>query len=1163
MKIEPPTEPLPTTDENAVPPSTPQNVGIRVGGTDHTARLGSWESPAFSQRSRTSFGGLVDTPFDPFAEEDGFVPGKGRKRPRFSMRNSEWRVINEPESPGEKESPIDWMELDAEVSEPEVEDKGLAQDVKAAEIPAAGPPVQDARESSATAESHDAVPSIQLPSEPGETDHGQALEQLAKHATQSAEFPAGQVADSVTAEETLDHFVHPPTDTPRLHPIPSPGLPIPSPLVPTDSPNGYFASSATSTQTSHGRFLTAETQTTATKGEGVVGSQMEQVSVQEQPLSLETGVENQTRPSSEEFLAPKALDNDIQEPEPASMDEATEPLHPVNLEPKADAGLFSEDEEDEQSAEYSEKGSMVDERGESDVDQEYSEEDVAPAEEEISPQEGKLSDEGELEEVNEEEQGLPNQIPDSMGSHGKPQTEVINLDSDEAEKKNTDREHIDGGAEKGEAGPYSTMADDFNGHNHYPDDMEEDEEVDDDTDKERVESEAYEDSEDVENDYGSQNERPEGYEYNVGTDFESEDLSDEEHYQQPPPPKGDADVIVLDSDSDEEARPSSQGQPTEQSKHEYRGPQEPEPTGLADEYLSSADSATEKDLVPVDEGQAAEEQFEEDIVYEKAEDESVEDEVMENEAENENVDSESVDGAWDQPAAASIAGSASTTASQKEPTSFGQAGTHEETGQLQRSDLTTHEHNRSIERSPQQSDFDPESAADNVDMAIDPGLAGTDAENATPVAAVKQEMDHVEVRQVEPGQSPEASEPREQVHRPIWLDGAASPAPVPDSKAPTLLSTAEDQPMTPAEAQEADPNHQVFRDARLNGALPTPQYSQEAARESSLHDASITSNEPSSIEPGPRPSSIAVQKRVELVKAPVSEEDQELTGEASPPESERYFSPGEDGPAHSETGRDTSPAESGVYFSPTGPDPPRPPPLQRLAYTTFLATLADHPNELIDTTAVVCEVPATRATSEEMTVQITDPSLAGSTVPARFFRSYEDASFFALLRLKAGDVVLLRDFKVEHSNHSFMLGCVRSSSWFAFRDSEYMQEDGVPSGYNIEECDYVAELTQWYHDLGAAMVADSQLQVSIGRDSLGATPDSIGALSDEESLSSGFPSARDDSPSQPRSARRKRKPHRKITVHELRDGRRYAQVGSPSGRHGIHQLRDGTVYANL
>ncbi|RMJ24835.1 hypothetical protein PHISP_04311 [Aspergillus sp. HF37] len=629
VKIEPPTEQLPTTDENAVPPSTPQNAGIRLGGTDPTAGLGSWGSPAFSQRSRTSFGGLVDTPFDPFAEEDGFVPGKGRKRPRFSMRSSEWRVIDEPESPGEKEGPIDWMELDAEVSEPEVEDKDLAQDIKAAEIPAAEPPTQVARESSAIAESHYAVPSIQLPSEPDDTDHGQTLEQLAKHATQSAEFPARQVSDNVAAERTLDYFVHPPTDTPRLCPIPSPGLPIPSPLVPSNNPNGYFASSATSTQISHGRFLTVETQTTTTaKGEEVVGSQMEQVPVQVQPPSLETRVESQMGPSYEDFSAPKALGGDIQEPEPTSIDEATEPLHPVNVEPKADAGLFSEDEKDEQAAEYSEKGSVVGEREESDLDQEYSGEDVTPADEEIPPQEGGLSDEGESEEANEDEQELPNQIPGSIDFHGKPQTEVIDLDSDEAEETNSDRELTDGGAEKGEAGPYSTMVDDFNEYNHYPDDEEENEEVDDDIDEDRVESEADEDSEEVENDYGPQNEGPEGYEYGACTEFESEDLDDEEQYQQPPPPKGDPDVIVLDSDSDGVPRPSSHEQPTEQPEQEARGLQEPEPAGLtSDEYSSSADSAAEENLVPVNEEQDAGEQSKEDIVDEKAEDESVEDEA--------------------------------------------------------------------------------------------------------------------------------------------------------------------------------------------------------------------------------------------------------------------------------------------------------------------------------------------------------------------------------------------------------------------------------------------------------------------------------------------------------------------------------------------------------
>lgn len=66
----------------------------------------------------------MDSGLDPFTEEDGFVPGKGRKRPRFSMRSSEWRIVDEPASPGEKASPVDWAEeLDEDEDVKAAEDK--------------------------------------------------------------------------------------------------------------------------------------------------------------------------------------------------------------------------------------------------------------------------------------------------------------------------------------------------------------------------------------------------------------------------------------------------------------------------------------------------------------------------------------------------------------------------------------------------------------------------------------------------------------------------------------------------------------------------------------------------------------------------------------------------------------------------------------------------------------------------------------------------------------------------------------------------------------------------------------------------------------------------------------------------------------------------------
>jgi hypothetical protein len=62
-----------------------------------------WSSPAFIKRARTSYGSLFDTGYDPFAEEDGTIPGKGRKRSRLS---SAWRYVSRSPSPEEEESAL-------------------------------------------------------------------------------------------------------------------------------------------------------------------------------------------------------------------------------------------------------------------------------------------------------------------------------------------------------------------------------------------------------------------------------------------------------------------------------------------------------------------------------------------------------------------------------------------------------------------------------------------------------------------------------------------------------------------------------------------------------------------------------------------------------------------------------------------------------------------------------------------------------------------------------------------------------------------------------------------------------------------------------------------------------------------------------------------------
>ncbi|OJJ69382.1 hypothetical protein ASPBRDRAFT_198061 [Aspergillus brasiliensis CBS 101740] len=238
----------------------------------------------------------------------------------------------------------------------------------------------------------------------------------------------------------------------------------------------------------------------------------------------------------------------------------------------------------------------------------------------------------------------------------------------------------------------------------------------------------------------------------------------------------------------------------------------------------------------------------------------------------------------------------------------------------------------------------------------------------------------------------------------------------------------------------------------------------------------------------------------------------------------------------------------------------------KYSYFAPLATLIDHYNALTDTISIVSETrPAIRATTGKkdyiLTFGVTDPSLAGTILYAQIFRPYKTA----LPNLEEGNAILLRNFRVKSFKHSITLSSVDSSAWAVFNGSSEAQIDGPPVEYGAEEQTYATDLRQWYHEDGMAMVADYQLQASIEQESREATPFSTGGFSDSGSVNnvdgradSSFSSSRGSG-----SGSRRRKSHRRITIHELRDGRRYAEVGSPSSKEDIHELRDGTVYANF
>ncbi|KAH6703164.1 hypothetical protein BKA61DRAFT_619029 [Leptodontidium sp. MPI-SDFR-AT-0119] len=95
-----PEQPLLQTNTPAV--SRPI-IGTKIGD--------EWSSPAFIKRARTSYGSLFESEYDIFAEEDGSIAGKGRKRTRLS---STWRYASRSPTPEPEEPEVESMDTSPE-----------------------------------------------------------------------------------------------------------------------------------------------------------------------------------------------------------------------------------------------------------------------------------------------------------------------------------------------------------------------------------------------------------------------------------------------------------------------------------------------------------------------------------------------------------------------------------------------------------------------------------------------------------------------------------------------------------------------------------------------------------------------------------------------------------------------------------------------------------------------------------------------------------------------------------------------------------------------------------------------------------------------------------------------------------------------------------------
>ncbi|KAI1924744.1 hypothetical protein LOZ64_000621 [Ophidiomyces ophidiicola] len=229
----------------------------------------------------------------------------------------------------------------------------------------------------------------------------------------------------------------------------------------------------------------------------------------------------------------------------------------------------------------------------------------------------------------------------------------------------------------------------------------------------------------------------------------------------------------------------------------------------------------------------------------------------------------------------------------------------------------------------------------------------------------------------------------------------------------------------------------------------------------------------------------------------------------------------------------------------------------KLSYFCPLSLLLDNFNQTTDTISViVSQSSVSRATrvprDHFITLHLTDSSIRGSTVCAQIFCKDKTC----LPACIQGDIVLLRNFKVESVGHKMMLNSMGESSWAVFSQGAPgdVQIKGPPVEFGEEELAYVSDLCQWYTNDGQALVAQETARL---RDSRSAETRSSLAPSENSSVTSR------GQDSIARKYHRRKSTPRRIVVHELRGGRKYLDAGSPSDKESIHELRDGMVYTHL
>ncbi|KAJ5197488.1 hypothetical protein N7449_007967 [Penicillium cf. viridicatum] len=1309
------------------PPTTPSGKSIdpELDLLPSSARL--WGSPAFLESARTSFGGTIRSAFHAFAEEDGFVPGKGRKKPRYSLHREDWRVINEPESPHEQEAPVDWEQAFIQSIDQELDEADLASEpsdepmTNAAQAPTF---TEGAQQDSLPVF---AKPSLELT--------GSIFE---RHAGESNIFSLEQVVKDGTP-------FHLPTDTPQIRPIPSPGLPIPSPLVSNHAGSPYFLPWTAPTQSQESRPVPVEMGTIATPAASSIEihhtdaidpihtETVEPVDPDVEPIQQEHVLDasfgfrddSASYPDPEdlpekqevEIIDAEVVESDVIEAnvvvnttgDEAQMSNEAEQKHTVNVlnrdhpAPLSGSAVESDDSpgvNDKYAAAPADTGTenATDEAQASDETDDERLIDVSYLWRDDSASSSR-SEEGLEDESLESPQGIDGSdiaeadlgietVSDNIGSHeehSEPEPHSVNYPQpptafdqdaiDALERMITARdEEVE---RKRDMEEEKEMADgiDRSPSQEYSEEkheMAKDEEV------------YYADS--VEN-YDSQDEYEEDEDFPCDPRLESRLDQDEfsgeksEQEQNMPSQTGTQEVIVLDSDSDDEPASNypvaSASQSAEREDHPHRFESEyPEPW-----YVGGEDGyhRAEEEDSDIDERQESEEGDESEDGEEREYNQQ-DDRVHESDMEDDEPTSDHYETARPSEAA-------SPNPEQDEDKEMDDAELIEEADYDEDHSAATFGADKREEREyDEQDDRVHESDMDDDELSQDHYETPRPSEVVSPNPAQNQDEETEEADLIEEADHDESytaanldaeqreereyNEEDEQVHESDMDDDEStrdhyetehpsevvSPNPKQDEDEemedaddeeyhdaatlgvemevpvgrdsdegqsgnvdPDLLDMPESQHQGPSSEVESHAGQYLTLDGQSDLPIPssagnamtglllkhehettvegpegpealggrvsasvgpsferqllTPDPTQENVSTRELvHDIEVETS--FTIEENDPPTGL--DRMLQPASSPRSDQDDSLEAEPIKDIQQEMHVDGHDDAMYPSklaeaAGPPATPEPSRsleVVISTESPKTPAVPAAQpavpdrnasglrsKLSYFAPLATLIDHYNALVDTISIVHEAsPITRAKSGPkdwfVTVQLTDPSMAGTTLRAQIFRRHKAS----MPSLAEGNAILLRDFKVRSLDHTVMLVSVDSSAWAVFDGSGPDAEtNGPPVEYDAQERAYASGLRRWYYEVGSDRVADHMLQAAIERDSQerDMTPSS------QVPSESGSPDSR-------RGSQRKRKSNRRVTIHELRDGTRYTEVGSPnSGNSSVHELRDGTLYANI